>query len=98
MDKISQPVPAPGRHRTEMTVGSTSGELTQSLRRLQRAIWSEKMTQSMKIGKPVGQTPLIKELEKHETQLGNIMRAYGLKEEEMGGETNGDMEVSGSGA
>jgi len=93
MNEISDPVEKPSQNTT-MDIGTAAAELTQSLRRLDRAITSERVTQSMKLGKPAGETPLIRELGKAHLQLTNIMLAHGLEEEEMGGETNVDTEVT----
>lgn len=85
MEHIARPVPvitASGSAAAELN--SQAAELTQSLRRLDRAIMAERVTQSMKAGKPVGTTPLLAELEKQRIQLENVRLAYGMKDEECG--------------
>jgi hypothetical protein len=65
-----------------VSVDSVAAELTQALRRLQRAIWSARVEAGLKAGKPVGATPLVHELEKQYFQLENVRVAYGLRDEE----------------
>lgn len=82
MNEIAQPVPA-GPVGGQLAVGTLQGELTQALRRLRRAIWSERALQSMKAGKPVSSNPLVAELEKQLSQLENVRVSYGLVDEEI---------------
>lgn len=81
MEQVSGSVgPLGGSHG--LTVGTGEAELTQAIRRLNRAVLAIKIEAGMREGRPTTGTPLTRELDKQLTQLESIRTAYGLKDEE----------------
>lgn len=84
IEKIGPAVTVPGG-QVNFSVDSAEAELTQAIRRLNRAVIAAKIEAGMRTGKPVMSTPLAAELEKQLTQLENLRLAYNLKDSEVEG-------------
>lgn len=80
-DKIEPAVERLGG-QANINIDSVEGELTQAIRRLNRARIAAVIQDGMRSGKPSLSTPLAEELDKQLTQLENIRLAYNLKDKE----------------
>lgn len=82
MTQIGDPVPVTGGGQM-IALESGAAELTQAVRRLNRAVLAFKIEAGMELGKSVVDTPLTRELSQASAQLEGVRRAFSLKDEEI---------------
>lgn len=81
MTQIGEPAPATNSGQM-IALESGAAELSQAVRRLDRAVLAFKIEAGMELGKTVVDTPLTRELRKASEQLEGVRRAFSLDEEE----------------